>query len=331
MQTYLIVGAGAIGSVVSTQLADQGHQVRLLSRRRTGPQHALIELIAGDGSELSTFTTRAVGTDAIFNCANLDYHRWATDWPIIANAPLGAATTIENNLVTLSNLYVHGRPTGPMSPQDPLTATYEKAQVRATMWRRAKEAHDDGRIRTTEVRASDFIGPNAQSYLELLVPRILAGKTCQVIGDVNALHSWNYTNDVARTLVTCAQGDRARGRAWHAPANPARSVRSAINDIADVTGVAHPTTTKIPEMVLRIIGLFNREIRELSTTLYQFSAPFIIDDQETRNVFGAEPTPWHDVLKETIAFCENSQIGASPTSVNDAVLNTSRRRGECAW
>ncbi len=306
MKTYLIVGAGAIGSLVSTQLADQGHRVRLLSRRGTGPQHSSIELIAGDGSDLSTVTARATGTNAIFNCANPAYHRWATDWPPIANALLGAATTTESGLVTLSNLYAYGPPTGPMSPQDPLRATYEKAQVRATMWRRAKQAHDDGRIRTIEVRASDFIGPSAQSYLGLLVPRILAGKTCQVIGDVNALHSWNYTNDVARTLVTCAQDDRAWGRAWHVPANSALSVRSAINDIADVAGVAHPTTMKIPAMVLRIIGLFNREIRELPTTLYQFSAPFIIDDQETRNVFGIEPTPWHDVLKETIACCENT-------------------------
>lgn len=213
MATYLIVGAGAIGTALATQLADQGHRVRLLSRRDTGPQYPLIELISGDGSDPSTATTRATGTYAIFNCASPAFQRWPTDWPPIANALLGAATACGSGLVTLNNLHAYGHPTGPMSPNDPFSATYEKAQVRATMWRQAKEAHDDGRIRATELRASEFIGPNAQSYLGLLVPRILAGKTCQVIGDVNAPHSWNYTNDVARTLVTCAQNDRAWGRA----------------------------------------------------------------------------------------------------------------------
>lgn len=301
MKTYLIVGAGAIGSVVATQLADQGHHVRLLSRRGTGPHHPLIELIPGDGSDLTTVITHATGSDALFNCASPAYHRWTSDWPPIANALLGAATATGSGLVTLNNLYAYGHPTGPMSPHDPLSATYEKAQVRATMWRLAKEAHDDGRIRAIEVRASDFIGPNAQSYLGQLLPQILAGKTCQVIGDVDALHSWNYTADVARTLVTCAQDDRSWGRAWHAPANPACSVRSAINDIADVAKVAHPKTMRIPTPVLRVVGLFNREVRELPTTLYQFSAPFIIDDLETRSVFGIEPTPWREVLAATIA------------------------------
>ena len=40
MVTYLIVGAGAIGTVVAEELAEQGHSVRLLSRRGTGPEHA---------------------------------------------------------------------------------------------------------------------------------------------------------------------------------------------------------------------------------------------------------------------------------------------------
>jgi nucleoside-diphosphate-sugar epimerase len=248
----------------------------------------------------------AIGTDAIFNCANPAYHRWPTDWPPIANAILAAAEASGSKLVTLNNLYAYGRPTGPMTPHDPLNADYEKAQVRATMWRDAKRAHDDGRIQATEVRASDFIGPRSQSYLGMLIPRILAGKSCQVIGNLDAPHSWNYTDDVARTLVTCAQDDQSWGRAWHAPANPPRSVRQALDDIAVIVGATNVKITKVPTVALRVLGLFNTDVRELPKTLYQFQAPFVIDDSETRSTFGLAPTPWDDVLNATISSYSKS-------------------------
>ena len=301
MGTYLIVGAGAIGTAVAEQLALVGHDVRLMSRRGNGPTDPLVSLVTGDASHMATVNDHAKGADAIFNCANPKYHRWSSDWPPIANAILSAAQSNQCDLITLSNLYAYGVPTGPMSPHDPLDAPYEKAQVRATMWRDAKLAHDQGRIRATEVRASDYIGPNSQSYANEVIPRVIAGKSCWLPGAMNVAHSWNYTNDVARTLVACAHDDRSWGQAWHAPANPPRTVRELVDDIADAAGVRHVNVSRIPTTALRVVGLVSPMVRELPKTLYQFSVPFVIDDSETRRVLGVKATAWPEVLATTIA------------------------------
>jgi nucleoside-diphosphate-sugar epimerase len=55
----------------------------------------------------------------------------------------------------------------------------------------------------------------------MLLPRILRGEAASYHGDLDAAHSWTYTQDVARTLVAAAQSDLSWGRAWHVPSNTA--------------------------------------------------------------------------------------------------------------
>ena len=302
MANYLIIGAGAIGSALAEELASGHHQVSVVSRRGSTSSNPFITSVSADASDADRVTQLATDCDAIFNCANPAYHRWPTDWPPIANALLTAAEHSGAVLVTMSNLYPYGPPTGPMTPDSPFNATYEKALVRATMWRDARSAHDAGRLRATEVRASDYIGPKSQGVMgQRAIPRVLAGKSCQVLGNLDVPHSWSYTVDVARTLVACAQNSEAWGRAWHVPTNVARTQRQVIDDVADAAGVSRVKISSISPFVLRVMGLFSPVIRELPTTIYQFTAPFVIDDTATRQNLRLEPTPWDVVLKATIA------------------------------
>jgi nucleoside-diphosphate-sugar epimerase len=302
MSDYLIIGAGAVGTAVAQQLAASDHHVTIATRSGSGPEHHLVTRVAADATRADRVAQLAEGCAAIFNCANPPYNRWPTDWPPIANALLSAAERTGAILATTGNLYVYGRVTGPMSPETPELADFEKARVRMKMWSDALDAHNAGRLRATEVRASDFIGPSTQSLMgERVVPKVLAGRSCQVLGRLDETHSWTYIDDVARTLIACAQQPAAWGRVWHAPTNPPRTQREVINDLADAAGVKHVKVSVVPNAALRVLGLFNPLVRELPKTLYQFTAPFVIDDSSTRTVLGLQPTPWPDVLSETIA------------------------------
>jgi nucleoside-diphosphate-sugar epimerase len=302
MAKFVVVGAGEIGSRVTNRLVAEGHEVVVVSRRGAGPDVDGVRRVALGAADGAALGTVAHGAAAIFNCANPPYHRWLTEWPPMAAGLLRAAQDSHATLVTLGNLYAYGPPSGPMSPTDPLRARYAKAQVRAQMWRDALEAHELGLVRTAEVRASDFIGGRENTLLgDRVVPRVLAGRGCSVIGNPDAPHSWTFVDDVATTLVAVAQDPTTWGAAWHVPTNDPRSQRQVIDDLADAADVARVRISAVPRIAVRAAGLASRMAREVTRTLYQFESPFVIDDHATREHFGLAPTPWPEVITATLA------------------------------
>lgn len=298
---HVVVGAGPIGSAVAELLAAQGEPVRVVSRSGRGPEASGIERVAADAADPSLLTELCGGAVALYNCANPPYHRWASDWPPLAASLLGAAEATGAVLAVCNNLYAYGPVDGPMSEDLPLAATDTKGRVRAQMWQDAVSAHQAGRLRVTEVRASDYVGPNAQSHLgDRVVPRVVAGKSVRVLGSADQPHTWTYTRDVARLLVTVAADERAWGRAWHVPSNAPRTQRQAIADIAQVAGVPGVAVKTLPTWVLKATGVAVPVMREIAEMIYQFERPFVLDSSAAERTFGLAPTPWADVLADHV-------------------------------
>jgi hypothetical protein len=51
---------------------------------------------------------------------------------------------------------------------------------------------------------------------------------------------------------------------------------------------------------MRAAGLFSPVIGELAETEYQFSEDFVMDSSAAQQTFGLQPTPWNQVLAETL-------------------------------
>ena len=302
MSKHVVVGAGSIGTATAVLLAERGEEVVVVSRSGSGPTHPAITRTPADASSSAGMTELAAGAVAIYNCANPQYHRWQSDWPPIARSLLTAAERADAVLVTVSNLYGYGPVSGPIREDLPLAAQGPKGRIRAQMWLDALAAHDAGRVRATEVRGSDYVGPGAQGHLgERVVPRLLAGKNVTVIKSADTAHTWTATNDVARLLVTVAVDQRAWGRPWHVPSNPPRTQREAVADLCRIAGVDPVAVKEYPGLLIRAMGLFNAQMRELPEVAYQFENPFILDSTAAESTFDLQPTPWDSVLAGVIA------------------------------
>jgi nucleoside-diphosphate-sugar epimerase len=292
---HVIVGAGPVGAATAMLLAGRGEQVRILSRHGSGPEHPAIERIPADAADADRLSTLTAGAAVLYNCANPPYHRWLSDWPPLASALLAASERTEALLATASNLYGYGPVDAPITAATPLAATHPKLRLRADMWHAALAAHQAGRIRTTEIRSSDYIEANSIITVVLTKP-LQSGARAYVPAALDQPHSWTSIVDVAATLVTVAADDRAWGQAWLTPTNPPLTVREIATRFTEVVGAPKPKLTALPYPVLWTAGLFSPLIRELRTTRYQFVRPFVLDSSLTERTFALTPIDLNTAL-----------------------------------
>ena len=296
-QLHVVVGAGPVGTAVATRLAQAGHQVRVVTRSGSGPDHPAVEKVAADASGAETLRRLTVGATAVHNCANPTYTSWPTAWPPLAASLLAAAEASGAVLATVSNLYVYGPVGAPMTETTAFGSRDPKGKVREQMTRDALAAHAAGRLCYVEVRGSDYPdAPGDTSHLSRQVPAVLAGRTCRVVGSPDQPHSWTATDDVAALLVAAVADPTAHGRAWHVPSAPPRTQREALTDLADLAGAPAPRVRGTSPALLRVVGTVVPMVREIAGVAYQFDAPFQLDDRAARTHFGLEPTPWPDTL-----------------------------------
>ncbi|KUJ33288.1 NAD-dependent epimerase [Streptomyces albus subsp. albus] len=304
MSVHLVLGSGPAGAATARQLAESGHSVRVITRSGRSPEPGIehVALDARDGGEL---TAAAQGAVAIYNCASPPYHHWADEWPPLASSVCAAAEATGAVLVMLGNLYGYGPVDGPMTEELPLAATGPKGRVRAAVWEQARKLHEQGRIKAVEVRASDFFGPGVTDGGHLaarVVPRLLRGKPVSTLGDPDAPHSWTYLPDVARALIQVAGEERAWGRAWHVPTEPALSTREMVDRLAAGSGTAPVAVRKISPAVLGVMSVFSPLIRELKEIRYQFDRPFVVDSSAYEAAFEIRATPVDEQVEATVGW-----------------------------
>ena len=303
-QHHVIVGAGPVGRHVAALLAERGDRVTVVTRSGrdtglTGVQH-----VALDASDATALTRLTEGAAALHNCANPgDYTQWERVWPPLADALRTTAERTGATYAITGNLYPYGPVDGPMHPGLPDAATDHKGVLRARLWADALAAHEAGRLRAVEVRASDYVGPGIgeNGHVTRVLPAALQGKAVSMIGRTDLPHSFTDVLDVARTLVAAVDDQESHGRTWIVPTNAPRSQRQAVTEMLAAAGRPPVTVRRVPVGVLRALGLVSPMTRELAEMGYQWTAPYVVDDRASRARFGIEPTPWDEVCRRTVA------------------------------
>ena len=303
MSRHVILGAGPIGRAVATRLLTAGEQVTVATRSGTRVPGADAVRLAGADPRLRE---RIDGAATLIVATNPPYQAWEQEWPPLLGNAIEATAATGADLVLIGNLYAHAPGTSPMTAATPLRPTTRKGAVRARMWEDLVAAHRAGRVRVTEIRASDYCGPEALSTASAhagkrFVEPLLAGRTAHVVGDPDAPHSWTAVDDIAATAVAVIGSESGWGRPWVVPTEPPRSLREMASDIARAAGLARARVRQYPRVLVRGLGLVDPMMRELGEVLYQHVEPFVSDGSQTTDLLGVCATPWREVIATTVA------------------------------
>lgn len=300
-EPHVVLGAtGGAGSAVVRELAARGKPVRAVGRTGDGDSPAGVEHIKADVSDPARLREACRGAAVVYHCVNVPYQEWATRLLPIAQGILDACAAEGCRLVVVDNLYMYGRPRGPMTEATPRNARGKKGRLRVQLEQLLLDAHRVKKVRVTIGRASDFYGPHANSAPMLLaVKPALNGRRASWLGNLDAPHTLHYLPDVAWGLATLADREESLGEVWHLPAGDPLTGRQFIELVyQELGGPPRMGLTRRPMM--QLAGLFNPMIRESTEVLYQFEDTFVIDAGKFIGAFGSRVTPHREAIRQTL-------------------------------
>lgn len=299
MSLHVITGAGPIGTATARLLAASGERVRVITRGGDGPDHPLVERVAADITDTDRLTGLLRGARTLYNAAAPAYQDWRTAFPPLAASLLTAAERAGTDYVMLGNLYGYGPLAGPLTPGLPLRPSSDKGRVRAAMWADALAAHEAGRVRVAEVRASDFLGEGALSlFTWTAVPAVLGGTEAVFPVGLDEAHAWSYVGDVARTLLAVGAREDGWGRAWHVPSTSELSIRALAGRLAEAAGAPRPRLRRMTPGELAAEAARDAVMAEVPEMAYMYESALRLDASETERVLGVRATALDLVLKE---------------------------------
>lgn len=310
---HVVFGAGQIGRPLVEHLLALGQDVVSVNRSgRTVVPAA--RTIGGDATDPAFTRSVCAGADVVYFCLNAaNYGRWPVEFPPLQRGVLLGAESAGARLVVLDNLYAYGPALGgDLVEGQAQRPTSAKAATRAAMTDELLRAHAEDRVEIAVGRASDFFGPGVtESALgEGVFGRIVDGRTAQVMGDPDQLHSYSYAPDVAAALAVLGTRPEAAGRIWHLPVAPAWTTRRIVVQ-ACLLARRRPRLFAAGRLGLTLAGVANPGLRELRNTLYQFTERWVVDDGAFRATFGGTSTPLEDAIAASVRWFADRRAHAA--------------------
>jgi nucleoside-diphosphate-sugar epimerase len=298
--TVTILGAGGpIADELARILLATNTRVRLVSRspRPIGN----VEILPADISDPDQAIRAIAGSSTVHLLVGLKYDLrvWQDLWPRIMANTIEACKRANARLVFFDNVYMYGKVSGPMTEDTPYAPTSRKGEIRARIATTLMDEIHSGRLTALIARAADFYGPrNKHSVPNILVFEPLsAGSTPSWLVNPDVPHSFTFIPDAARGLAMLTATESAWNQVWHLPTAPAPLTGRQFIELAAREFNRPPKFRVLSRPILKLVGLFNPDIRESYEMLYQSDFPYLFDSTKFARAFNFPGTAYPEAIR----------------------------------
>jgi nucleoside-diphosphate-sugar epimerase len=300
-----ILGAGGVIANEVVKLLSARRQPFRLVARHARPVPAATEMISADLSDKDQAIRAMAGSSIVLLLVGLKYdHKlWAEMWPRIMANTIEACKRSGAKLVFFDNVYMYGKVSGAMTEETPFNPCSKKGEVRAKIATSLINEWKAGALTAMIARAADFYGPETPNGLPnvLVFEPLAKNQKASWLANDSVPHSFTYTPDAARSLVTLAESESAWNQTWHVASTPNPPTgKEFIAMAAKELGVA-PRYRVLRRPMVRLIGWFNSLVGEVYEMLYQNDSPYVFDSSKFARAFAFSGTPYAEGIRATAA------------------------------
>ena len=304
----LFGAAGAIGKSIAQALAAQGRPYRVVGRSEASLRQAfgadpLAEIVTWNTDSTESIQAAATGIDTIVYLVGVNYWQFELHPQLMRKTLDGAIAAGVRNIVLIGTVYPYGRArTTPVREDHPREPHTFKGRMRKAQEDLLLEAHAQGRINATVLRLPDFYGPGVEtSLLHGAAVAAVRGGTADLIGPIDQPHEFVFVPDVGPVVAKLVDTPEAYGHVWHLAGAGVTTQRDLVDEMGRVVG--HKVKYRVAgKTMLRVLGLFNKLIRELPEMNYLLTDPLILDDAALQRLIGAvRKTPYAEGIRRTLA------------------------------
>ncbi|MUK89822.1 NAD(P)H-binding protein [Ornithinibacillus sp. L9] len=304
MKKSLVLGAtGGMGYSIVRELSARGMEVIAFARTKK----RLHEMFDGDpnvvwksGDVFNQYELEEIAqnVDIIYHAINIPYGDWKEKLIPLNQNIINTAKNASAKLAVVDNIYSYGRSNGKkITENTPKNPNTKKGKLRLEMINLIQQSGVPYFI----AHFPDFYGPYAENaQINYTLRDIVNGKKARFIGKQDLLREHIYTPDGAKAIVELSLHEVAYGQSWNIPAYDVITGDEIIKLVRDVTGYNKPVGT-VTKNMLRLVGLFDKQMREFVEMQYLNEEPVVLDGQKYEQFIGKVPkTPYQEGLKKTL-------------------------------